>query len=49
MYAQALACQIIPYGNNPKAGNFIKANGNSFYYETYGKGEPLFLLHGGFK
>jgi len=49
MYAQALACQIIPYGNNPKAGNFIKANGNSFYYETYGKGEPLVLLHGGFQ
>ncbi|MFC4721687.1 alpha/beta fold hydrolase [Geojedonia litorea] len=27
-------------------GNFIDANGAKIYFEDYGKGEPLFLLHG---
>ena len=37
----------IIYGYNKKAGNFIKvSNGIRIYYETYGSGEPLLLLHG---
>jgi pimeloyl-ACP methyl ester carboxylesterase len=28
-------------------GKFIKANGLNIYYEEYGSGEPLVLLHGG--
>lgn len=36
----------IPYGNNPKAGNYKQINGIKIYYETYGSGKPLFLLHG---
>ncbi len=28
-------------------GNYAPVNGLNIYYETYGKGEPLILLHGG--
>ena len=34
------------YGNNDSTGQFAIVNGISIYYETYGKGEPLLLLHG---
>jgi pimeloyl-ACP methyl ester carboxylesterase len=37
----------IPYGNNPKAGHYVQANDAKLYYETYGKGQPIVLLHGG--
>jgi len=36
----------IPYGNNPKAGHYAMVNGIQLYYETYGSGEPLVMLHG---
>lgn len=34
------------YGNNPQAGNYIAINGAKQYYEIYGQGEPLVLIHG---
>ena len=34
------------YGNNPKAGKYLATRGIKIYYETYGKGEPLLLIHG---
>jgi pimeloyl-ACP methyl ester carboxylesterase len=37
----------IPYGNNPKAGRYANAGDAKIYYEIYGKGEPIVLLHGG--
>jgi pimeloyl-ACP methyl ester carboxylesterase len=37
----------ISYGSNPAAGKYIEVNDIKIYYETYGSGEPLFLLHGG--
>jgi pimeloyl-ACP methyl ester carboxylesterase len=37
----------IPYGNNPKAGHYVQANDAKIYYELYGKGRPVVLLHGG--
>lgn len=37
----------IPYGNNPKAGHYVQANDAKIYYEVYGKGQPIVLLHGG--
>lgn len=46
------ACEIsfsqtkIPYGNNKESGNFIAINGVNHYYEIYGKGTPLLLIHG---
>ncbi|TWW00833.1 alpha/beta fold hydrolase [Chitinophaga pinensis] len=34
------------YGNNETTGKYATINGNRIYYETYGEGEPLLLLHG---
>lgn len=34
------------YGDNEKAGRHVFVNGIKLYYETYGTGEPLLLLHG---
>ena len=34
------------YGNNPKAGHYVNVRGFKMYYEIYGKGEPLLLIHG---
>lgn len=43
----AIACaQQIPYGNNPQAGKYVKVGETKIYYEVYGEGEPLLLLHG---
>ena len=36
-----------PYGNNPKAGHYVQAKDAKLYYEVYGKGHPIVLLHGG--
>jgi len=36
----------IPYGNNEKVGKHITINEANIYYEEYGKGEPLLLIHG---
>ncbi|AWW31127.1 hypothetical protein DN752_13875 [Echinicola strongylocentroti] len=33
-------------GRNNKVGKQVKVNGINLYYETYGEGEPLLLLHG---
>lgn len=38
--------EAIPYGNNKNAGNFIAVNGIKLYYEIYGEGAPLVLIHG---
>lgn len=37
----------IPYGNNLRAGHYANAGDAKIYYEIYGKGEPVVLLHGG--
>jgi pimeloyl-ACP methyl ester carboxylesterase len=36
----------ISYGNNKEAGNHITIDGAKLYYEVYGQGEPLVLIHG---
>ncbi|MDQ3016336.1 MAG: alpha/beta hydrolase, partial [Bacteroidota bacterium] len=36
----------IPYGNNKVTGKYIAIDGAKQYYEIYGKGEPLVLIHG---
>ncbi|MEW7277573.1 alpha/beta hydrolase [Aquimarina sp. 2201CG1-2-11] len=35
-----------PYGDNENVGKFIEINDAKIYYEEYGKGEPLILIHG---
>ena len=36
----------INYGDNKDAGSFKYINGINLYYEVYGSGKPLILLHG---
>lgn len=36
----------VNYGNNPQAGNYYNNNGSKIYYEVYGVGKPVVLLHG---
>jgi len=36
----------IEYGNNLQAGHYANVNGIKLYYESYGNGAPLILLHG---
>jgi pimeloyl-ACP methyl ester carboxylesterase len=37
----------IPYGANAKAGHYVQVKDARIYYEVYGKGNPIVLLHGG--
>ncbi|MEY2894836.1 MAG: hypothetical protein RIS42_555 [Bacteroidota bacterium] len=36
----------IPFGQNSKVGKYASIRGFNMYYETYGKGEPLLIIHG---
>jgi pimeloyl-ACP methyl ester carboxylesterase len=36
----------IEYGSNEEAGKYVEVNDIKIYYEIYGEGEPLLLLHG---
>lgn len=40
------AAKKTSFGSNPEAADYFKTNDHGTYYETYGSGEPLFLLHG---
>ena len=37
----------VAYGNNPEAGRFFNTGEVKLYYEVYGKGDPILMLHGG--
>ena len=37
----------IPYGNNSDSGRFVQSGDAKLYYEVYGTGEPIVVLHGG--
>jgi pimeloyl-ACP methyl ester carboxylesterase len=43
-----LQAQDIPYGVNEKAGHYCNVGDAKIYYEVYGEGKPIVLLHGGF-
>ena len=34
------------FGKNEVAGKYLKVNGIKMYYEIYGQGEPLLMIHG---
>jgi pimeloyl-ACP methyl ester carboxylesterase len=36
----------LPYGSNKDAGTYITLDGVQLYFETYGHGAPLVLIHG---
>ena len=46
VYGQSPASSTIPYGDNKGAGNSAVLNGAKLYYEIYGNGDPLIVLHG---
>lgn len=35
----------VVYGDNPAAGHYLDTRGFKMYYETYGQGTPLLMLH----
>ncbi|MBC7448284.1 MAG: alpha/beta hydrolase, partial [Hymenobacteraceae bacterium] len=45
-YYEVRGTEVTHYGHNRRAGHFQTVNGVRLYYETYGQGEPLLLLHG---
>lgn len=36
-----------PYGDNAKAGSYVQTADAKLYYEIYGQGTPILVLHGG--
>lgn len=38
--------QVLDFGENEKVGKVLHLKDADIYYEIYGEGEPLFLLHG---
>ncbi len=44
--AHSAAAQAVPYGHNAAAGHYAAVRGVRLYYEAYGSGPPLLLLHG---
>ncbi len=38
--------EYLNYGSNPTAGKYIDLRGIKMYYETYGTGKPLLMIHG---
>ena len=48
LFLVGLTCvgQAVPYGNNPAAGHYQSVRGILLYYEVYGTGKPLLLIHG---
>lgn len=48
LFCSSAMAQTIEYGNNPGVGNYLKMKDSTrIYYEVYGSGKPLVLLHGG--
>jgi len=43
LYTQA---DTIAYGSNAEAGQYAGLNGIKMYYETYGSGDPVLVIHG---
>jgi pimeloyl-ACP methyl ester carboxylesterase len=46
LQASAQTSAKVPYGNNPAAGHYLSTRGIRLYYEVYGEGKPVLLLHG---
>lgn len=46
LFSTKLFSQSIPYGNNSSVGKYVEINGAKHYYEVYGEGPPLLVIHG---
>lgn len=44
--AQFVASDTNSYGNNAKTGKWANIRGARIYYEVYGQGQPLLIIHG---
>ena len=42
---QSQAPDPVVYGDNAAAGHYLNSGGIRLYYETYGEGAPLLMLH----
>ena len=48
LLSPSLFSQSVPYGYNDDVGQYVDVGNNTkLYYEIYGSGEPLLMLHGG--
>jgi pimeloyl-ACP methyl ester carboxylesterase len=45
-YLKITGTKVPNYGHNKEAGKYAKVNGINLYYEIYGSGKPLVILHG---
>lgn len=45
-YTSYTQSSIVPYGKNAKVGQYAELRGIKMYYEVYGTGEPLLIIHG---
>jgi pimeloyl-ACP methyl ester carboxylesterase len=46
-FTASITQQKISYGNNPSTGKYYNVGDAKIYYEIYGQGKPVVLLHGG--
>jgi pimeloyl-ACP methyl ester carboxylesterase len=47
MQSSPSPANAIPYGANEKNGRYVTSGDAKIYYEVYGTGKPLVILHGG--
>ena len=47
MQPENVKISSVPYGNNLSCGKYVQADDAKIYYEIYGEGKPVFVLHGG--
>lgn len=45
-FVQATEKPVLPYGSNTEVGNILELSDTNLYYEIYGAGEPLLIIHG---
>ncbi len=45
-FSQQVKQAKLLFGNDPKQGKYFQNRGFKMYYEIYGKGEPLLIIHG---
>ena len=45
-FAQQSPFDTTIYGRNDAAGHWLQTRGFKMYYEIYGQGEPLLIIHG---
>jgi len=47
LFSKSYAQERIVYGSNSQTGQYVQLGELKLYYESYGEGEPLLLIHGG--